>query len=743
MKKNTKIAAIAIAAVLTVGTLASATYKHLLGQKEEVLLDMVMGSIDHFHYQPEKINDDFSVRVYDLFLKDIDPNKLFFTKKDIVKFDKYKKLIDDEIQDKTFDFYNTVLAARTERINQAEVIYKEILSKPFDLNKDEEYETDDDKRGYPADAAATKELWHKYLKYQVTQRVADMQEDAERAAEAKAKKDERKDKTEAADDAVTAAAEATTAAPKKPLTLDEMEAEARKKVLKVHDDWFKRLRDLKPDELFSIYLNEITMACDPHTNYMAPEQKKDFDINMSGKLEGIGATLQTKDSYVRVTSLVPGGPAWKTGKLKVDDLIMKVAQAEKDPVDVTDMSINDVIKMIRGKKGTEVRLTVKKTDGSVGVIPIMRDIVELEDGFAKSSIIENEGMPRIGYIDLPRFYSDFDDRNGRHCAKDMAIEVKKLVAENVDGIIIDLRGNGGGSLNDVVEIGGQFIDKGPICQVKSRDARPEHLDDIKGGTLYDGPLLIMVDQYSASASEILAAAMQDYSRAVIIGTKSTFGKGTVQRFLDLDNFIPGAYNDIKPLGSIKMTTQKFYRINGGTTQLTGVIPDIILPDAYSLIDKYGEKSESYPLQWDEIAPAAHKNWEGLSDILPNLKKLSSDRVAANKHFQLINEGAKRLKEQRDRTKYPLALKAFKGTQKELEKASKPLRDSNNEPVSGVTVSSLKVDLPTINLDSSRITRTKEWHKQLRKDVYVHEACSIIADMNRLKGGAIAKKEDKK
>ncbi len=737
MKKNLKFWSYVTTAVFGAGLLMSATYWQLMGDKEKALLDMVTEGMRKMHFSPEKMNDEYSMRVYDIFLKDTDPSKLFYTQKDTKKFDKYQKSIDDEIQNMTFDFYNLVVNSRAERITQAEKIYKEILDKPFEFTKDEEYEADDDKRGYAADDAALRELWRKYLKFQVLSRLSDMIDDQEKAKEKKSKKD-------AAEKTVDAPkTDAETDKKETPLVIKteaEMEAEARKKVLKVHDDWFKRLKELKPEDLYAVYLNSITTAYDPHSNYMAPEQKKDFDISMSGKLEGIGATLQTKDSYVRVTSLIPGGPAWKTGKLKVDDLIMKVAQASAEPVDVTDMGINDVIKMIRGKKGTEVRLTVKKTDGTVAIVPILRDIVEMEDGFAKSTIIENEGMEKIGYIDLPRFYADFEDRNGRKCSRDMEVEVKKLMAEGVKGIVIDLRGNGGGSLNDVVEIGGLFINKGPIVQVKSREGKPEQLNDYKLGTVYDGPLVIMTDQYSASASEILAAAMQDYSRAVIVGSKSTFGKGTVQRFFDLDLYVQEEFKNLRPLGSVKLTTQKFYRIDGTTTQLQGVIPDIILPDTYAFIDKYGEKAESYPLKWDEITPAIYKKVEGLSGILANLKKDSEARVAKDKHFNLIREGAKRLKEQRDKTKYSLSLKGYQAAQKALELAAKPLRDSNNDMITGVKVSSLKADEAHINLDSSRITRATEWHKTLKKDVYIRESCHVINDIIR-SAPVVAKKED--
>ncbi|MEO1715046.1 MAG: S41 family peptidase, partial [Bacteroidota bacterium] len=375
-------------------------------------------------------------------------------------------------------------------------------------------------------------------------------------------------------------------------------------VLKTFDDWYERLEKRKRSDYLSIYINSITNVFDPHTSYFEPIEKQNFDINMSGKLEGIGARLQSDGNYTKITSVIVGGPAWKQGDLKENDKIMKVAQDGEDPIDVTGMQLDDVVSQIRGEKGTKVILTVKKIDGSIADIEIVRDVVILEEGFAKSLILHTTAKEKVGFISLPRFYDDFYDEEGRSCARDVATEIDKLKKENVRGIILDLRNNGGGSLRDVVTMSGFFIEKGPIVQVKARGRSPEVLEDNDPSVKWDGHLIVMVNQFSASASEILAAALQDYERAVIVGSTSTFGKGTVQRFYNLDRAIPG-YSELKPFGEIKLTTQKFYRIDGGSTQLKGVTPDIILPDMYSYIET-GEKEQEYPMNWTQIAPVPHE-----------------------------------------------------------------------------------------------------------------------------------------
>jgi len=528
-------------------------------EKEAVLINTILRGLDKMHYQPPSIDDNFSKKVYDLFLDRIDSGKRFFTQKEVNQLEKYKLELDDQANAGTFEFFDMTQTMMAEALDKTEKYYQEALKEPFDFDVEATYTNEGDDKVFAKNDKELKANWAEWMKYETLTRLNDKLDEQEKE---KAKEEDKDEELIGK-------------------SYEELEADARKATLKVFDDWYKRLRKLKRSDRMSDYLNSVTNVFDPHTGYYEPIDKQNFDIGMSGKLEGIGARLQTKDEYTKVTEVVVGGPAWKGKSLEAEDLIMKVAQGDEEPVDITGMPINDVVKLIRGPKGTEVNLTVKKAGGAIEIVNIIRDVVVMEEGFAKSLLLNTtENGDKVGYIKLPRFYADFDDANGRFCSTDVAAEVEKLKEENVEGIILDLRNNGGGSLRDVVKMSGYFIENGPIVQVKSRKGSPEILSDRDPGVLYDGPLIVMVNEFSASASEILAAALQDYGRAVIVGSNSTFGKGTVQRFFDLDRAITGN-NAIKPLGSIKLTTQKFYRVDGGSTQLKGVEPDIVFPDNYN------------------------------------------------------------------------------------------------------------------------------------------------------------------
>jgi carboxyl-terminal processing protease len=472
----------------------------------------------------------------------------------------------------------------------------------------------------------------------------------------------------------------------------------------------------------------MTNIYDPHTDYFNPKEKEDFNINMSGRLEGIGARLQTDGDYTRVVSIVPGGPAWKQKELQVDDLIIKVKQEdEEEPVNVTGMHIDDVVSLIRGKKGTVVTLTVKKVDGSITQISIERDEVILDEGFVRSLIVEDEGTDqKIGYIQLPRFYADFENPKGRSCAEDVKKELEKLKKHKVDGIIFDLRNNSGGSLNDVVEMSGLFIETGPIVQVKSRSSEPQVLEDKDASVVWDGPLLVMVNAYSASASEILAAALQDYERAIIVGGTSTFGKGTVQRFFDLDRVIRDN-TEAKPLGELKFTIQKFYRINGGSTQLRGVYPDITLPDNFSLIET-GEKQMEHPLQWTEIDALDYtQDITNLPDI-ELLRRESEKRIQSDSIFAKVEAYAVRMKELRDDSTYPLQIEQYRAEIEARDAESESYKSLFNK-IEDMSITNLPEDLDYIQSDSSRIARNDAWVASVHKDIYIDESMEILYDMS--------------
>lgn len=670
--------------------------------KESLLVDVVLQSLQYNHYKPAKVDDALSNRAYDIYLKRVDNGKRFFLQEDIDRFKKHRSQLDDYAMKKDFTFFDELHKTRDKRIAQAKKFYKEILSTPFDFEKEETMEMDDDKKEY---AKTDKDLfnrWHKLLKHRV---LLDMQVKIKR--QEKAKKDE--------DDSVEIK------------SMKTLEEESRAKVMKQFDRWAKDVDQEDRDDKIAAYINTIANVLEPHTGYFPPLEKQNFNIRISGKLEGIGAQLRQEDGYTKVVRIVPGSASWRQGDLEVNDLIIKVAQGEKDPVNIVDMKMADVLPMIRGEKGTEVRLTVKKSDGTLKTIPIVRDIVVMEESYAKSAVLEHKkNKKRVGLIDLRSFYADFKDPRGRRCSRDVKREVQKLIAEGIDGIVIDLRFNGGGSLRDVVDMSGLFIETGPIVQVKGRDSRPHPLEDRDPSVLYDGPLVIMVNSYSASASEIMAAALQDYGRAIIVGSSpSTFGKGTVQRFFDLDAVVPQRYKELGELGSMKITIQKFFRINGGSTQLKGVIPDIVLPGAYSY-RRIGEKDEDFPMAWTEIDPVYYKK----SSIkkLDKIKKKSEKRVAANEAFSLIDDRAKWIKTLQEDTKISLNMEAYKKQQEEYNKISEKYKDINKE-IPNLSVEVLAADRATLEADTIRAESIKNWHKSLKKDPYIEEVVQIIGDWN--------------
>ena len=681
---------------IAITALASFTFV-LEGDKEQAIDQTLMQSLKMLHYSPLEINDAFSEKVYKLYIKRLDAGKKFLIKQDIDELKKFEHSIDEDVNEGTFNFFDKSLEIINGRIDEAKVYYKDILDRPFDFTKEETVELDADKLSFSKSKEDLKDAWRKSLKYQVLEKI---NEKMESQAKAKEKSDTVTIKTK-----------------------DELEIDARKKLLKTYDDYFKRLGNFKRNDRLDIYFNVITSIYDPHTEFFAPKDKANFDVTMSGQFFGIGAQLQEKDDYIKVTNIIPGTPSYHDGRLKEGDYILKVAQGAADPVDVANMRLDDVVQLIRGKKGTEVRLTVKKPDGSIIIIPLIRDVVVIEETYAQSVIIK--GKKNIGYIKLPSFYADFSGNGGPSCAKDMKKELLKLKDENVDGVIIDLRYNGGGSLNDVVDMTGLFIDRGPIVQVKQRGGVPQMLDDRDPSITYSGPLTIMVNSNSASASEIMAAAIQDYKRGVIVGTSpTTFGKGTVQRVYELDDVLKPSQSNLKPLGSVKITTQKFYRINGGATQLRGVTPDIILPDPYSLLDQ-GEKEQDYPMAWDEIAPA---NYQALKPAynVEKLKKQSDERRKNNPNFDVLEQAAKRYKKQKDSTIVSLNFDKFIAEQKRYKAESKKMEELDKE-LPGMEVIALKADaIP--ESDTVKVKKAKDWYKSIKKDIYLNETLNIMGDM---------------
>ncbi|WP_303312027.1 carboxy terminal-processing peptidase [Hymenobacter sp. BT730] len=667
-------------------------------QKDEVLIKAMLQGLSAAHYQPEKIDDAFSKRVFDLYLKRVDYNKMFLLQSDVAQLRKFQASIDDQVRVGSHEFLDLTTQIMDQRVKDTQALYRDILSKPFDFTTEESVETDSDKSTFAADKAAQREQWRKFLKYETMVRISEMMD-------AQAKKDPK----------------VASAEPNR--TPAEMEAEARKRVLKNYDDKFSDLLQNDANDRLALYANTIANTYDPHTEYFAPRDKESFDIAMTGRFEGIGASLGEKEGQIKVSEIIPGSASYRQGELKAGDIILRVAQATEEPVSVEGWRLDKAIALIRGKKGTEVRLTVKKPDGAIKVIPIIRDVVVIEETFAQSATI-NENGKKIGYLRLPTFYADFNDNGGRSSAADVRKELEKLQKEHVEGVVLDLRYNGGGSLQDAVEMAGLFIDSGPVVQVKGGQGAATVLNDRDPRVQYSGPLVIMVNKYSASASEILAAAIQDYKRGIIMGSASTYGKGTVQRIFDLDDVL-GDFSSLKPFGSLKLTTQKFYRINGGSTQFKGVVPDIVLPDAYSYLDQ-GEKEADYALKWDEIGAARYRTWNSPTLPLDKVKVKSQARVATNPSFKMVNEMVQRMRKRKDETVVSLKLAAFR-TEQEKAKVESNRYEEIKKAAPTLAIAPLAADVQALGGDTVKVNRASRFTKNLKKDIDLTEAVAVIKD----------------
>jgi len=662
--------------------------------KDKVLLTILKYVLTQGHYQPKQIDDTFSENVFNTFIENLDPSKRYFLQSDIDEFSTYKLEIDDQINNEDLSFFFLVYERLILRTNESKTYYKEILKIPFNFNKKESFNADIEKIPFAVDKDQLINAWYKQLKFSTLSRLND---------KINSEEDKKKE-----DDSYTIK------------SVNELEQEAREATLESLDDLYERIDELTYSDWFSTYINCISEEFDPHTTYFDPTVKKRFDISMAGKLEGIGARLQKKNDYTVVSELISGGPAWKQGELEVGDLITKVAQGNNDPLDIVGMRLDDAIEFIKGQKGTEVRLTVKKIDGSIKVISIIRDIVELEETFVKSTVVKKDGKT-FGVINLPKFYIDFDEENYRNSTTDMAQEIERLKKENVEGLVIDLRNNGGGSLETAIEISGLFINKGPIVQVKYRDREPDVRKDIDPKIQWDGPLVILVNELSASASEIFAAAMQDYKRAIIIGGKQTYGKGTVQSVLDLNRY----HNLKEDIGALKMTIQKFYRINGGSTQLEGVHSDIMLPSRYSYLE-IGERDLSNALKFDKVNPASYKLWNNyanFNEVINNSKK----RVGSNKYFKLIDANAKWLKSTQDDSLIYLNLEDYKKDLEDHKNQSLQFEDLKNF-TTNLTYTSPIYEQALLSSDADLTEKREMWHKNLKKDIYIEEAINVLSEL---------------
>ncbi len=664
--------------------------------KYEQILKLVGDLLAQAHFSPQQINDAFSKKIYNKFMGDLDPEKNIFLQSDVDALKKYETRIDEEIKGAPVEFFLTAGKSFNVRMEESAKTCNEILKQPFDFTVDEEVQLDGDKLNYVATPAELKDRWRKKLKFMTLERYTDLLD----ARESNKGKDGFVVKTD-----------------------EELERDARERVQKIIDRTFDRFRfKFSDDDKFNLFVNAITTTMDPHTEFFPPVDKRYFDEQMSGRFFGIGASLQYDEGNIKIASVLTGSPAWKSGEIQAGDVITKVGQGKEEPVELVGFETTDAVKLIRGKKGTEVRLWIRKQDGSSKVVVLERDEIVQDETFARSAIVK-EGNARIGYIYLPEFYADFDHPNGNRSYVDVAKEVAKLKEEKVDGIVMDLRNNGGGSLYDVVQMAGLFIDEGPIVQVKDRDNNPSVLRDKDKAVQYTGPLAVMVNEFSASASEIFAAAIQDYNRGVIIGSTTTYGKGTVQRNIGLDQETGFSMSN-SDLGTVKLTLQKFYRINGGSTQLKGVNSDIVLPDNLEYL-KVREKDDPDALPWDEINKATYNNWQPGYD-LKMIQQLSSARLENDVTFKLIRENSEWLTKQNDKL-YSLKLDKYRTEQKMVRTTIRQL-DELLKLKSDLDVSALPNETNRWAEDKTKQERFTQWLKGLRKDIYLDQAVKVMGDM---------------
>ena len=695
--------------------------------KDQVLIGTMSQVLSQGHYQPEKIDDTFSKRVFDLYLKQLDNRKQFLLAGDVEQLRRYQTDIDEQVKRGSHEFLDLSTRIMAERTKEMQLLYHELLAKPFDFTADESFQTDYEKAAFPADKAAQRELWRKLLKYETLSRVAEMMEAQEKAQAAKtiaAAAPGPGLPTTRRPLQIPAPANAAAPTAAEPLrTPAQMEVEARKRVLKSYDEQFEDFKEEDANERLAVYANTIANTYDPHTEYFAPKAKEDFDYEMTGRFEGIGATLREKDGLIYIEEIIPGSASARQGDLKKGDALLRVAQGAAEPVSIEGWRTAKAVTLIRGKKGSEVRLTVKKPDGSTKIVPIIRDVVVVDEKYAQSSIITDKGQ-KIGYLRLPGFYADFNDNGGRSSSDDVKKELAKLNAEGVKGVVLDLRFNGGGSLTDAVSMAGLFMESGPMVQVRDGQGRTQVLTDNDPRVQYSGPLVVLVNKYSASASEILAAAVQDYHRGVVMGSTSTYGKGTVQRIFDLDEALPNELNSIKPIGSLKLTTQKFYRVNGGSTQFKGVVSDIVVPDLYSYLDQ-GEKESDYPLKWDEIQPARYRAWDA-APAIDKLRANSKTRVASNPSFRVMDEMVKSMRKRKDDTILPLKLTAYRAEQAEA-KAVSDRYEAAQKSATALAFSPLAADVRAVGGDTVKVNRAARFTRNLKKDVTIGEAVAVIQD----------------
>ena len=673
--------------------------------KTKEIIKNVRRTLSYLHYAPQEVNDEFSEKVYNGYFQKLDPYKTYFKGSDMAKFDESKYKLDDYFNNEDLRFYHQSIDTLYNRIDEIKNLTVRLLKNPLNYDTDDTLVFDFEEAVYTNSQQEWENRWSDRLKYSILQEIIIMEESAKNE-ETWAKKDSiglDKDEFDP-----------------RGKSFAQLEAEARKKVNDDMADFFRRFQKRQKHDWLSVYINSFTEEFDPHTSYFSPKENEDFELSMSGQLEGIGATLADEKGYPTIKSLVIGGPAWKQGDLEVEDKITKVAQGDKESVNVVGMLLEDAIRLIRGEKGTTVTLTVQKKDGSFKEIKIVRDIVELEETFARGAVIQDEQGDNYGIIYLPSFYLNYNG-DGHDASDDVAREVEELKKSNIKGLIFDVRNNGGGDLSECVEIAGHFVNSGPIVQVVRSDGNKNVYNDQNPNIVWDGPMVVMVNELSASASEIFAAALQDYDRAIVVGSAKTFGKGTVQTVRPLSWFM----NSNDEYGMLKFTIQKFYRINGGSTQLEGVASDIVMPDRYSYMD-ISEGSRKAALPWDQIGSLKYDKWSKTWNKEEVIAK-SKARLENFPQVKMVDDYARYVKEMDDRKTIDLNYDKFRAEYDRREAESKKFEDLSKYN-NGLKLSSSLYEQSLMKNDTVLMERRKEWYKNLEKDIYLEESINVLKDM---------------
>lgn len=654
---------------------------------------MVSRQLPVMHFSDKVVDDALALDAFELYIKQLDFQKRFLLKSDIEQLRAFAPHIDDNLQRGTVSLPDAGYEIFNERISQVDKMVNEILQEKSEPVKNEQFETDPEKLDYVPTLSDLRERWRKILRVQLNNRFLDLEEDQKEEKEKK--------------------------------SAEELWNETYEKVAKRNSNFFHRLHQETLQDHYDRFFNAVTRAFDPHTNYIPPAGKEQFDINMRGSLEGIGALLREEDGLIKVVRIIPGSASARQGRLEAEDIILQVAEAGDEPVDVTDMRLRDAVRMIRGPKGTEVRLTVRKADGVKEIIPIIRDVVQIEETFVKSGILETPKGRKVGYLMIPSFYRDFaknGQQGGRNSSDDTRRELEQLKQQGVEGIVLDLRNNGGGALVDAVEITGLFINQGPVVQVKNSNGAERILGDDDPGVLWEGPLVVLVNKFSASASEIVAGALQDYGRAVVMGGAHTHGKGTVQTIVDLNENIPLLHlRKYEDLGALKVMIQKFYRVTGGSTQYKGIEPDIVLPSLLEHIES-GERYLEHSLPWDSIDAVEYDTAPRTFD-LDALRKMSLDRVRADEGFQAIRAEVRKAVERSEATLVSMDIDDMRDKREEARQAREKL---------GEFYSKYREDEENSDTDGSDEAtpeqRKAEWLKEAKEDPYVREAGRVVMDI---------------